>query len=80
MRPTERCWTRVARRGLRDPVRALPEAIAEITARLKREFDTPETSLLRRAEIIERIALVRAVLTTHMGFRGGAVREDDVFC
>jgi hypothetical protein len=54
-------------RGLRHPVRTLPDAIADITARLEQEFDGLETPLQRRTEIIERVAQLGTVLMNHGG-------------
>jgi hypothetical protein len=65
MRASKMRWVRGALRGLQDPVRTLAQAVADITANLEGEFDAPATSHLRRAEIAERLALLRAALTGH---------------
>jgi hypothetical protein len=54
----------VVGRGLRDPVRTLPEAVDEITARLESEFDAQNTTLLRYAPI-ERLVLLQIVSMNH---------------
>ena len=55
-------WSPVLR-NLWDPVRSLGEAIEDMTAKLKAEFDAPYTSRLRRAQIIERLAVLNSVLS-----------------
>jgi hypothetical protein len=67
MRPTEVCRTTAALRGLYDGVRPLPQAIADVTVQLESEFNAPDTSLRRRTEIIERLALLRSISTMHGG-------------
>jgi len=64
MRASKVRWVRGALRGLQDPVRTLAQAVADITANLEGEFDAPATSHLRRAEIAERLVLLRTVVTT----------------
>ena len=64
MRASKMRWVRGALRGLQDPVRTLAQAVADITANLEGEFDAPATSHLRRAEIAERLVLLRTVVTT----------------
>jgi hypothetical protein len=48
-------------RGLSDPVRLLAEALEEIAIKLQAELDNPLTSERRRAEILERLALLRSI-------------------
>jgi hypothetical protein len=55
----------VPMRGLSDPVRLLAEAVDEIAIKLQAELDNPATSERRRAEIVERIALLTSALARH---------------
>jgi hypothetical protein len=55
-------------RGLGDPVRLFAVAVDEIAIKLQAELDKSITSERRRAEILERLALLRSTLARHQQF------------